>query len=343
VNIFKVGDKVEITVDYMHAKAGDTLTVIDPDRLGSVYCKHDKSGRDMGGHSWRFKLVQPKYDHNGLKVGDKVRYTPSLWKGMEGTVHAFHEGYVEVMVTKLPDNPNQYSEVVVGKTLNQTVGGLGVSPYSLKKIESRLAEGDKVRYESNGENHEFDGLELTVDKPFAVTGHWVTVTKGNHDSRWTVGKKLTLTTKFLHPILEEPFTYKSIQKGDKIRRTRTYSSGSVEIREGIATDPAFGGYWSDGQFILAYDSDENNKYVTLELLERPEPPKPVKVEPWDTIGTAGVLYRKNSYAEELDTFVKKADGSWVIFYPDGGTYNIGKEEQIKEYFRDSECIAPAVK
>lgn len=135
---------------------------------------------------------------------------------------------------------------------------------------------------------------------------------------------------------EKPFTYADIQVGDKIRRTRTYKTGELEVREGTVTRKA-SGYLDGGSAILAYDTDDAKSTVTLELLERPEPPKPAK--PWDYAKPGDVLFRL--YKDGVkDTFIKKANGGWTIFYPAGGTFDVGPDEKLSGYFLGSECVAP---
>lgn len=103
-----------------------------------------------------------------------------------------------------------------------------------------------------------------------------------------------------------PFTYGDIQQGDKIRRTKVYSSGAKDIREGVVGKQG-SYYWADenGNFIIAYDSEPEG--TTLELLERPEPPKP---ELWENrkVGDQLITYKPDGSWDRIMT--KKRDNYW---------------------------------
>lgn len=228
---FKVGDKVELLMDYMWANKGDVLTVIDPSRHGNPYLEHDATGKHMGGFSHRFKLIEATPT---FKVGDRVRITATDWQGRTGTVTNPHRG------TSL-------------WPVEVEVDGAGNGIYDAHELEHITEpEAEEVK----------------------------------------------------------TFNYADIQKGDKIRRTKTYPSGSVEVREGVVTYPADGGYWSDGAFILAYDSDAFKSSVTLELLERPEPVKTPEETLVDgaKIGTEILLDLKNGVRK---LYTKEAEDTWT--------------------------------
>jgi hypothetical protein len=69
---------------------------------------------------------------------------------------------------------------------------------------------------------------------------------------------------------DKPFTYADIQDGDTIRRTESWESGSVRVYEGVVTKADnFRAFTREG-FLVGYHQDDENPYMTLELVNRPE-------------------------------------------------------------------------
>lgn len=114
--------------------------------------------------------------------------------------------------------------------------------------------------------------------------------------------------KFLKKV-EPAFTFKDIQVGDKIRRTLTRKSGTIEVREGVVAKMDYRFVLDKGGAVLAYASDAQPfaAEVVLELLDRPKPKEPELWEnrkPGDQIAT----YDLEGKFERV--FTKREDGRW---------------------------------
>ena len=131
-----------------------------------------------------------------------------------------------------------------------------------------------------------------------------------------------------------PFSYEDIQKGDKIRRTKVYSSGAKDIREGVVGKQG-SYYWADenGNFIIAYDSEPEG--TTLELLERPDPPATKLWEnrkPGDQI----IIYEGGKVDR---IFTKREGGNWNTFNvhndATGGPGFVRADDQVAKFVTES--------
>lgn len=132
----------------------------------------------------------------------------------------------------------------------------------------KLSVGDKVRYKEGGTSDGWAGVEGVL----TASGDWgstVKVTKTTTKAELMVGDEYYPYLYNLEKI-EETFTFKDIRVGDTINRTRKYPTGALEVREGTVMSQGYD-WVSQGNFILAYASDDENEQVTLKLIERPEP------------------------------------------------------------------------
>lgn len=173
---------------------------------------------------------------------------------------------------------------------------------------AKFKKGDTVRVaEKDGTTRSWIGTEGVVEREVNDYGTVrVRLTKPT-DISYEVGFVANLTESGLELVraAEFPFTFKEIKKGDKIRRTRMYPGGAVEMREGVVnrTDLYF---VSEDNLVLAFDEDDSEDSVTLELLERPEPhwaySKPVGSVALDRRFGAST-YRKVSETEWVQHFL----------------------------------------
>lgn len=149
---FKAGDKVEFIEEYMTYANKGTKATVTHDSIGEFTdVKVDATGKTLGPFTRRLKLIEePALTLKGFTVGDKVRYKGGLWQNLEGVVSAINGYWIDVRVTKLPDNPSPWSSLTVGKTLTEVAGGKGIDPGSLEKIETPftfkdIQVGDTIR------------------------------------------------------------------------------------------------------------------------------------------------------------------------------------------------------
>jgi hypothetical protein len=167
--------------------------------------------------------------------------------------------------------------------------------------------GDKVRYVGNDNPATFDknwvGIEGEVTEVHTNIVY-MTITKPPkvNSSIYEVGFDIYPSKVNLELITEEEtFTYKDIQVCDLIRRTFVRSDGSKVIWEGTAIRKNHVGdkWMTKGDNILAHHSDDDFPDITLELLERPEPPHWTEEKPVGSVflygeGENKALWRKNT-------------------------------------------------
>lgn len=172
-------------------------------------------------------------------------------------------------------------------------------------IANDFKVGDKVEY-----LQDHDGFKQGTQAKVIETGSLVTVVHADGADNMLLAHRLRL-------VVDAPeFSYKDIREGDTIRRTKTYLSGATDTREGVAGHRG-SYYWAEAgnSFILAYESDVPAN-VTLELVNRPEAPKP-----WEGAVPGTVLLRHNfpegPETECPDHVIKLANGDWRLVYGSG--------------------------
>lgn len=271
---FKVGDKVEYIEDHDGRTAGTKGTVTRAFEGNNLIVVTDEFGAENHALRSRFKHAEKlaPLTYKGLTVGDKVRCTGAYWEGLEGTVSGFNDDFVDIICTKFPDTTSSFSSLRLGKSICATVGGKGVSASDLEKIEPAFKVGDVVNFV--GKVMGFEAQTVTVvsiDRSSSVSSTYpIRVRRADGLTCPVREDELEHITK---PKAAEVTTikYADIQVGDKIKRTRTYLSGAVEVREGVVKRKGDGYLSDDSALILAYSEDDSKKGVVLELLERAEP------------------------------------------------------------------------
>lgn len=312
---FTKGDRVEFIEDYDYpVKKGMQGTVVYSGGRGADVA--------VDGHhtvyvfTSRLKKVEP-----AVKAGDRVTvkgYSDSgtLFEGQTGTVeHTYPKSTnstsarVQFDDAKVPDGTFDFKYLVPAP-----------APAPRQKGEFRI--GDKVRVTKGAwTDPEWIGVEGIIEELPASAGSVVhkvklTTSPKGKESRWPVGYIARLGN---FELVEEPkpFTYADIQVGDTIKRTRTYKSGTVEVREGTVTAKE-SDYFADGVTVLAYESDDSKDTVTLELVSRPEPVKP---EPELTDGTVkGDQIVIRNITGTVKVYTKQENGKWTtLVFPAGKT------------------------
>lgn len=182
---------------------------------------------------------------------------------------------------------------------------------------TKFNKGDKVRFndKSNTAWYGVEGIVENNNNTYNNNTLRLTIAPTGWASNYKVGDEARISDHYLE-LVETPFTFKDIQKGDTIRRTATYK-GATEVREGVVGSKG-SYYWAaeQGNYILAYDTDDAPKDVTLELLNRPEP-EPTLLEGTKT-GDQLVLTLHNGVSK---VYTKKADGDWSTLVFKNGDYS----------------------
>lgn len=290
---FAKGDRVIIDQSYepeggkVFATRKGTVDFVYP--TDSIKVTFDKDGGYTTGTFAKKYVRALPAERDGFKVGDKVRVhgrgtSDRQWWGTEGVVYdlpmwtsslsvkltkATARGYIEGNVATLGTvNLEHITETVkptLFKTGDKVIVDLDKPTSNWHKAEGTVV-GDQLR-ENNTTR-----VKLTKVSP-----------NGNYHEVGTIYRLVGLTK-------VEPFTYKDIQIGDTIRRTRTYKTGTTEVREGTVTTKG-PDYFGDSTTILAYSTDATNGAV-LELLERPEPKPEPKITDGTKAGDQIVVVRK---------------------------------------------------
>ena len=204
-----------------------------------------------------------------------------------------------------------------------------VTPKEESKTVTKFNKGDKVRF-SDKSNTAWFGVEGIVEVPGSGYSNKLRLTTAatGWASHFTVGSEARISDQYLE-LVEDTFTFKDIQKGDTIRRTRKHKGGATEVREGVVGKKG-SWYWAteDDQYILAYETDTatNKEGVTLELVNRPEP-EPTKEE-WETAKPGDRLVVKNKEGVTR-ILTKQADGEWdaLLIKPYGVSVGITRSDQ----------------
>jgi hypothetical protein len=187
------------------------------------------------------------------------------------------------------------------------------------KAVTKFNKGDKVRFNDKS-NTAWFGVEGIVERPASGTygSNTVILTKAatGWASNYTVGSEARLGDYNLE-LVEPEFSFKDIQVGDTIRRTRKHEGGATEVREGVAGKKG-SWYWAtkDDQYILAYEDDDRNAAATIELLSRPEP------EPTLLEGTkAGDQLVLKLYSGATKVYTRNAKDQWNTLVFKNGEYS----------------------
>jgi hypothetical protein len=172
--------------------------------------------------------------------------------------------------------------------------------------------GDKVRYIGvERANTHWLGLEGVVKevKAYTVTVEITKPPKPNHPV-YVPGYEIFPDKTNLELVEEKTLAYKDIQKGDLIRRTFVRWDGSKIVWEGVAHRIACNNskWMTEGDFVLAHEIDDGPTDVTLELLERPEPPHWAEAKPVGSIflynkGVNKAIWKKTSETRWERTFI----------------------------------------
>lgn len=243
---------------------------------------------------------------NSFKIGDKVEFLGDYpedpdfrraRKGDKATVTTFPSG--DLVTVKLDRNGSQES----------------VFPRRLKLVKRELKVGDKVRFV--GDNADWKGVEGIIEKlknpDGGIYNHQVRLlTEPRNKKNYfmaNVGDVARLRPENVELVEVDPYTFANVQVGDKIRRTYTFDKGATEVREGVV-GRVFNSYKAtdkSGELALAYDTDDTNVAVTLELLERPEPE-----DVWKDAKAGDVFLRED--AQGGTTTVARNGKGWLVTY-----------------------------
>lgn len=211
-----------------------------------------------------------------------------------------------------------------------------VTPKKESKV-TQFKAGDKVRItNSTGTTiSSWIGVEGIVKGNGLYYTHTTLELTTSPNESFPVGSKANISTAKLELIEEPSFTFKDIQKGDTIRRTRTFKDGATEAREGVVSSKG-SYYWAteDGNYILAYDTDDKNEQVALELVSRPEPEPTLLAN--TKAGDQLVLNKTSGYVK---LYNKVTEDKWRAFIipPHGDAYkgSTWTTEELEQFAADS--------
>jgi hypothetical protein len=168
--------------------------------------------------------------------------------------------------------------------------------------------GDKVQVDMDTPTASFHGVEGIVAEiiPGKSSGY-VRITKSNSkvEGNFPAGTRMYLygLTK-----MEETFTFKDIQKGDKVRRTETWESGTVKSVEGVVVNLNSSQATTKEGLTLGYYGDEDNKHMVLELVEKAKPKSP---ELWENRKAGDKIATYSTQDGNLERLLtKREDGLW---------------------------------
>lgn len=302
---FNKGDKVKYDSKGQYSRIdGLEAEVVEQTLSGSVTANVTKSnGNYFVGEEIRVNPRNLTLIEEPIKVGDMVvvdlSVPGSAWHKAEGKVlTVLTDGYARLELTK------------PSKKIAYYVAGDSVTLGNLTKLEEpTLKEGDRVTVDQSFEPHGgkvFATRKGTI-KLIDTANDYVGVVF-DEDGGYRTG---TFSTKFIVRLEEpKPFSFKDIQAGDTIRRTKTYKNGTIYMMEGVASYKG-SYYWSDKSSYntLAFEEDDSAKDITLELVNRPEP-EPKKTELWEDrkVGDQLALYNKDGGLNRV--FTKRSDDRW---------------------------------
>lgn len=196
--------------------------------------------------------------------------------------------------------------------------------------------GDKVRYVGNKENRSFDPDWIGLEGEINEVSDWglsmiITNTFNIRNVPYKTGREVYPKAYNLELITE--FKYADIQKGDKIKRTVSRGDGTEIVTTGVA-DRIYRDYqWvSSSGYSIAFESDDSDSGITLELIERPEPPH------WAEDKPVGSVFL---YGEGADKTVWKKTGlySWMrTVLTTGHTHNYTIDETKRYVTEDQEWL-----
>lgn len=303
MTIYAKGTKLEYLHDHDNFKAGEQVTVTEANSgSGDILMVRHADGRQNSAFPHRFKPVPAfkvgdtvtciKYEyHSGKPVGETG--VIAEWTGTYFRVQIEGHGTWLLMPDEIEHTKKEESKVTellkVGDRV--TVKGYSTDPYS--PWEGRTGTITKLGPL---------GGAATVD--FSADGKGYT--KGGFNLKYLVLAEA-----------EKTFGFSDIQKGDNIRRTRTHKSGATEVTEGVAEYKG-SYYWDTEEGVsLAFNGDTDDDQVTIELLERPEPPKS-KVTENRVAGDQIILWAKEN-GKINRIFTKLGNGNWstVNIHTDG--------------------------
>lgn len=249
-----------------------------------------------------------------FKEGDKVEvfdnaFTNKNWVGVQGIVQTVLGYGYHVTLTETAKT---------GKKVGYVAYLTGSNLKLVEEVKRELKVGDKVLVDADKPEATWHNTEGVITELRYASTHRVKVTKaGPHNADLVgLGKEYTLSNLTLLP----EFTFKDIQVGDTVRRTRKYEDGSTEVYEGVITKKT-AYYAENDNLTVAYSSDDTREdgSVTLELVNRPEPePEPVK-EAWETAKAGDRLVVKGEGGTRILT--KQENGEWeTLIVTDGGSH-----------------------
>jgi hypothetical protein len=199
---------------------------------------------------------------------------------------------------------------------------------------TELKVGDKVTVDAHAPNSSCYGIEgVLVEIRNGYNHGTIRITKTNEKAaEWLpVGEETYLYN--LTRIEEPAFTFKDIQVGDKIRRTLTRKSGTVEVREGVVAKMDYRFVTDSGGAVLAYATDTQPfaAEVVLELLDRPKKPELWEDrKPGDKIAS----YNKDGKLDRI--FIKQDEDNWdTLVVNTSGKIQNGfdrSETEMTDYF-----------
>lgn len=259
-----------------------------------------------------------------FKEGDKVEVfddgcTSKDWVGVQGIVQAVlgHGYHVTLTETAQTGEKVGYVAYLTGSNLKL-----------VEEAKRELKVGDKVVVDADKPKGTWHNTEGIITELLYARTHRIKVTKaGPHNADFVgLGKEYTLSNLTLLP----EFTFKDIQVGDTVRRTRKYEDGSTEVYEGVITKKTTY-YAENDNLTVAFSSDSEDGGVTLELVNRPEPePEP---EPWETAKAGDRLVVKGEGVTRILT--KQENGYWgTLLIKAGGSSHVGLQRSGRELKRE---------
>lgn len=185
--------------------------------------------------------------------------------------------------------------------------------HRLKLIEEGFKVGDKVTVDASYEPHTKPGNYVFAERPAEISN----VRGSSHSLKFTDEGKAphlmsgTFGKQYIKALPEEkPFTFADIQKGDTIRRTETWETGTVRVYEGVVTDVNSSSAYTAEGLPVGHCRDKDNKHLTLELVNRPEPEPKL----WEKAEVGDSIIREKSHGHPVTIFTKKAEDLWTSIY-----------------------------
>jgi hypothetical protein len=309
---FKVGDRVQPAAgyeNYYSSHKGRTDLTVQSLEYGGNYVSHPDSAHKYG-LFYRDEMLElvPEPVIEMPVVGEEVEF-------VEGYLSEDKKVGDRVKVCNVTDPQDGNFALVWFRNDEGFETGVYRSRVKLVKPLT-LADytvGDTVKLTATGVTSLGGAHKDEVGTVVEITRHYL---RTEFESATGTKRKWLMNVSEVEPYTPEPkeeakvetFKYEDIQVGDTIRRTEKYGI-TTTITEGVAHRKGYS-YWDDvDSNAVAYEGDDNDTSVTLELVNRPEPePKP-EPKVWEGAETGDQIIVDKLNSTRVLT--KHRDGHWT--------------------------------